>query len=314
MKIDILAWNQWIMTDPFISWFRREAQNLRSHADVQMIFPEMGTDPRPDADVVYIPVQHPRVFPPPVGITKPLAVRYHNHAGDDGKDMERLAQIKGLVLANTEHSAARLSALPHVVVNPLTVDYRAYDRPKELGTPVSRDRGTTLLFVGAEKDSSNLEGALKTLAALHDASAMLTIVSDGAKRAHYLGLAYDLGVADQIEWLMSVGSRDLLKLYWRRRVLLHMEHDGSFGLPVLEAALCELPVLVKEGTACSEVGGQYATQIKDADPIKAAATVKDLMKVGVNYQAAFSADARLRVKDCFSDHTESWVHAVESLL
>lgn len=315
MKIDILAWSQWIMTDPFINWFRHEAQNLRNHADVQMVFPEMGADPRPDADVVYVPVQHPRVFPPPAGITKPIVVRYHNHANDDGKDMERLTAIKGLVcvFANTEHSKARIEGTT-VAVNPLTLDYRAFDRPKELGTPVSRDEHTSLLFVGAEKDTSNLDGALKTLAALKEPTATLTVVSDGGQRPHFLGLAHDLGVIDQVEWLMSVGFRDLLKLYWRRRVLVHLEHDGSFGLPVLEAALCEMPVIVKEGTAAAEVGGQYATPIKDADPIKAAATIKDLMRVGKNYQTLFSADARKRVKEEFYDHSSDWIHVVKELL
>lgn len=70
-----------------------------------------------------------------------------------------------------------------------------------------------------------------------------------------------------IERLESISDEELLRLYYSARALVLISDYEGFGLPVLEALSCGLPVLVSKKGSLPEIAGEAALYVNDPSNI-----------------------------------------------
>jgi D-inositol-3-phosphate glycosyltransferase len=109
--------------------------------------------------------------------------------------------------------------------------------------------GPVLLFVGRIQPLKGLDVAVRTLASLDDARAVLVIVggasgpSGRAEVERIEKLAASLGVADRLRFADPQPHHMLSTYYRAADVVLVPSRSESFGLVALEAAACGTPVV-----------------------------------------------------------------------
>jgi glycosyltransferase involved in cell wall biosynthesis len=82
-----------------------------------------------------------------------------------------------------------------------------------------------------------------------------TVIRVGKLRPGHRELAERLGVLARISETGRLSDAELVRLYQSGAVLAHPSFCEGFGLPVAEAMLCGLPVVVSDGGALPEVAG-----------------------------------------------------------
>jgi glycosyltransferase involved in cell wall biosynthesis len=117
----------------------------------------------------------------------------------------------------------------------------------------SLERDGTILSVGPGLYYKNFPTLLHALAQPVLAAARMVRV--GETRPEHLALAAELGVLDRIEQTGRVSDDELIRRYQTCAVLAQPSYNEGFGLPVAEAMLCGLPVVVSDGGALPEVAG-----------------------------------------------------------
>jgi glycosyltransferase involved in cell wall biosynthesis len=81
------------------------------------------------------------------------------------------------------------------------------------------------------------------------------------------------GMKDYVHLLGYVDDQDLPALYSASRMLLMPSLYEGFGLPVLEAMACGVPVITSKTSSLPEVGGDAAILIEPTNP----AEIRDAM-------------------------------------
>jgi glycosyltransferase involved in cell wall biosynthesis len=191
----------------------------------------------------------------------------------------------------------RISGLPpgevRVVPNGLDLDRLLAIHPAtrrildELGLP---GRGPVLLVPVRITRRKNLDLAIRVVAALRRAGDDARLIVTGPPDPHAFdsgdgvaglrALAEAAGVASAIHLLdvdrkRRTPLRVVCDLYRVADALLLPSHDEGFGLPVLEAAACRLPVFCADIPTLRELAGEDATFFDPAaDPETVAALVR----------------------------------------
>ncbi len=137
---------------------------------------------------------------------------------------------------------------------------RDYGIPKETGV-------FRVLYVGSEAPRKNLGTLLQALALLRQRGIAVRLIKVGRpghprQRARFLEQAARLGLD---EWLTIVGEvpeSDLPLLYSAADVLALPSHVEGFGLPLLEAMACGVPVVCSDVGALPEVAGDAALLVR----------------------------------------------------
>jgi glycosyltransferase involved in cell wall biosynthesis len=166
------------------------------------------------------------------------------------------------------------------VAIPLAVEARfapaSYDKQQALRRKW-RLPSEFLLFVGRARSNKNLE-RLITAYALSGVTLPLCIVGAHSKqeRRRLLQLAKDVGCADRLRWLGTIGEGDLPVLLSCASALCMPSTFEGFGLPIIEAMACGAPVLTSAGRATEEAAGGQATLV---DPLSVESIADGLIRV-----------------------------------
>src|SRR6266508_3980395 len=106
------------------------------------------------------------------------------------------------------------------------------------------------------------------------------------------------GGGDGVRWLGEVGDAELARLYRGARCVAYPSLYEGFGIPVLEAMACGVPVVTTRGTAMEEVADGAAVLVDSHDPAeiaagleRAAAEREQLVERGLERARAFRWDA-----------------------
>lgn len=118
-----------------------------------------------------------------------------------------------------------------------------------------------LLFIGNIQPRKNLERLLRAYAQLDKEQVPHHLVlaggiswkSDGLK-----GLISDLGIVDRVHFPGYIATADLPALYNCAELFLFPSLYEGFGLPVLEAMACGVPVVATNTSSLPEVAGDAA--------------------------------------------------------
>lgn len=144
---------------------------------------------------------------------------------------------------------------------------RVAELKKRLGV-----KGDYILFAAAEDFRKNFENLLKAYAILrkeYGGTAQLVMVGksspDWRRRLTDLGVSFGLEGGDMV-FTGFVTDEEMNLLYNGASVFAFPSLYEGFGLPVLEAMLCGVPVVVSSNSSLMEVAGDAALLVDPLDP------------------------------------------------
>ena len=140
----------------------------------------------------------------------------------------------------------------------------------------------------------------------------LLIVGGGEEKDSLVALASSLGIASDTTFVGSVKEDEVPKYLNTMDIFVALSRSESFGVAVLEASACGLPVVVSDVGGLTEVVSHGVTGyvVKDGDPVLAADALCQLVTHG-DEAKAFGNAGRSFVMDRYSWDTTTL--AMESL-
>lgn len=130
-------------------------------------------------------------------------------------------------------------------------------------------RKRSLLYVGRTDPYKNLETLIRAFEkAMKSAPFPITLTIAGSADARYPeapALLRTLGIEEHVRWTGYLSDADLVATYHNADLLVHPSRYEGFGLQVLEAMACGLPVLCSNGGSLPEVVGDAAVTLAPDD-------------------------------------------------
>lgn len=141
-----------------------------------------------------------------------------------------------------------------------------------------------LLQVGAIEPNKNLQTILRAFALLHKQDGpdfedlKLVVVGRKSKYCKKMeDLATELGVREKLMFCHEVDFADLPSIYRGASVFLFPSFFEGFGIPIIEAQCCDVPVVTTAGGCFGETAGEGALFVQPDDATQMAEAVKKLM-------------------------------------
>jgi glycosyltransferase involved in cell wall biosynthesis len=165
--------------------------------------------------------------------------------------------------------------------------------------PVALEPGTVLVAQRLEREKST-DVAIEAWARSGLASGgwQLVIAGYGAQRAVLEGLAKALGVGESVRFLGRVGDVDALRR--KAAVQLAPPPGEHFGLSVLEAMACGLPVIAADGGAHRELLGEEPELLFEPGDVEAAAARMRALAHDAGRRRLIGSRLHARQRACFS--------------
>ncbi len=123
-----------------------------------------------------------------------------------------------------------------------------------------------ILYIGSLKPSKNLEGLITAFSRLEIPG--LTLVIAGKRAWLYeriFGLVADLKLQDRVIFTGFVKDREVPVLMSRAIAFAMPSFHEGFGIPVLEAMACHVPVVVSDVASLPEVAGDAGIYVRPDD-------------------------------------------------
>jgi len=128
----------------------------------------------------------------------------------------------------------------------------------------------------------------------------LLLIGDGEEKQNYIDMINSEGISERVEFAGFINNDLLLEEYHKMDIVVIPSLRESFGLSVLEAMSCEIPVIASNISGFREVGNDETITYFDAGNIEMLA--KNIFDVINAYDLALvkAKKARQRVIDNFS--------------
>ena len=184
----------------------------------------------------------------------------------------------------------------------VTVPY-GLDAPPAAWAPASElplpEGARLLVAVGRLDRQKGLDVAVRALAELRrrHPGTVLAVLGEGPERAALAALAAELGVADALLLPGRVG--DVAAVLWAAELVVHPSRWEGFGLALLEAMLCERPIVASAVSSIPEIVSDGETGLlvpADDAPALAAAVGRLLDDPALASQLGRSGAARARAE------------------
>lgn len=137
----------------------------------------------------------------------------------------------------------------HVI--PFGIDFDTF---KPNGAPKNKE----YFVVGAIKSLEkvyNIDVLVKAFAGLHSrhSNTRLLIVGDGTERENLQQLVKQLNISDSVEFTGRVPSKETPNYFNKLNCLVNISQYESFGVSVVEAMACKVPVVVSDTGGLKEI-------------------------------------------------------------
>jgi len=179
----------------------------------------------------------------------------------------------------------------HATVVHAGLDFERY----QLASPPARDVRPTLVHVGRLMRYKSADVAIRALALVRRelSDARLVMVGDGPDRVRLERLARRLGVGDAVEFRGFVSHADKVDILWRAHVLVNASPKEGWGLTVVEANACGVPVVAsrRPGLVDSVRDRDTGILVPYGDAAAFAAAALELLR-DPELRAAYAARAR----------------------
>lgn len=223
----------------------------------------------------------------------------------------RLVRRVGSITASGPYAAGRVEAVygrPAIAITH-GLAREALDRHADVVR--SGGRLVTVNFLHPRKRVDLVIAALAALPARTPSGETLTleVVGGGPERERLETQARELGVADRVRFAGFVAEQELPAHYRAAACYVHAAREESFGLSVIEAAYCGLPVVaVAEGGVVDNVVDGETGALVEADP---AAIAEGIRRVLWTPDGGRSMGRRGHVR---VDERYTWERGAEDLL
>jgi len=189
-------------------------------------------------------------------------------------DLALLPDHTALALGDSEYTRRELEAMGFspTGVLPIVLDQGPYrrHRPGPLHHEIAA--APTLLTVGRVAPNKCIEDCIRLVAAYRagvDPRARLWVVGDADRLPVYrdalLRLVHRLQLEDGVRFLGRVSQQDLVDCYRGAAAYVSMSEHEGFCVPLLEAMVCELPILAYPSSAVPFTLGEAGLQIAPKD-------------------------------------------------
>ena len=108
-----------------------------------------------------------------------------------------------------------------------------------------------LLLIGNDWRNKGLSTVLEAMAGLREIPLRLLVAGQDAAASFFFEAAERLSLREQCRW--ETASADAIKLYATADAYVSPTREDSFGLPLLEAMACGLPVITSAFAGASEI-------------------------------------------------------------
>jgi glycosyltransferase involved in cell wall biosynthesis len=138
-----------------------------------------------------------------------------------------------------------------------------------------------LLFVGAFEPRKNLQNLLKALKIVHCRFGEIPLVLVGRKGLDSENVREaigELGLDDWVKMPGYVGDAELRYIYRQASVFVFPSIWEGFGIPLLEAMACRLPIVTSRTSAIPEIAQAAAAYADPRDPEDIAARVVQVLE------------------------------------
>jgi glycosyltransferase involved in cell wall biosynthesis len=189
--------------------------------------------------------------------------------------MIEIGKRADLILTDSRASAAdiiRQLGIPpqrEQAVRPVYCGVADRFRPPAARPPKLASEPRCVLYVGRADPYKNIGVLIRAFAAARGLCPFpLDLVVAGSPDPRYPeagALAHSLGVAGHVRWTGYLSDADLAALYQRADVLVHPSRYEGFGLQVLEAMACCVPVVCSNAASLPEVAGDAALLVAPDD-------------------------------------------------
>jgi len=189
----------------------------------------------------------------------------------------RVLRFSRRVIADSE--STRRDVVRHFGLAPeaVTVVYPGYDPaayfPDSRGTSVPVSKSPYVLYVGNLFPHKNLQRLIDAFAMLRR-RVPVRLVIRGAGRPEYARSLREqvetLGLDEAVRFLGYADGRTLRDLYLGATCLVFPSLGEGFGLPVLEAMACGLPVITSRVSSLPEIAGDAAVMVDPGDAVELA--------------------------------------------
>jgi glycosyltransferase involved in cell wall biosynthesis len=186
------------------------------------------------------------------------------------------AERADLIICVSEFTALQVESLLHVERSRLRVIHHG---TRFVETPVSVERQPWILHVGAVQTRKNLTRLIEAFETAAPAPWRLVLAGgEGFGAAQVRARAEASPARDRIEFTGWVDDRRLSELYARSFLLAFPSLDEGFGIPVLEAMACGLPVVASNGSSLPEVCGDAALLVNPADTEALSSAIRSIIE------------------------------------
>lgn len=168
------------------------------------------------------------------------------------------------------------------IYNGVSRNFNKVDDPKKLAEAKAKFNlpEKFIFFLGNTDPKKNVHGVLKALSILKNKGElpckllMLDINRDYLSRvANEIG---DPDILNEIQFTGYIPNSDLPAIYSQASLFLYPSLRESFGIPMIEAMRCGVPVISSVTSCMPEVAGGAAILVDPFQPEQLAATIKDL--------------------------------------
>jgi glycosyltransferase involved in cell wall biosynthesis len=201
----------------------------------------------------------------------------------------------------------------HVI--PFGIDFEVFK-------PSDKFKSKDMFVVGAIKSLEkvyNIDVLVKAFALLHSrhSNTKLLIVGDGTEKKNLTALAKQLQLGDSVEFAGRVPSKETPDHFNRLNCLVNISQRESFGVSVIEAMACKVPVVVSDTGGLKEVVNNGVTGIC-VEPGNVEQTSKAIEKImeDKDFTHTMIEKGYESVKERFSwnDNLTSQIKVYESLI
>lgn len=143
---------------------------------------------------------------------------------------------------------------------------KKYDLPKRY-----------LLCVGTIEERKNLMLAVRSLSLLPEDIHLVAVGKKTKYADKVMETADKTGVSHRLHLLSGVSDDELNVIYKKAEVFVYPSRYEGFGIPIIEAIFCGLPVVASTGSCLEEAGGPDCLYVNPDDPKGMAAAIMQLL-------------------------------------